>query len=290
VRGINPTSSRHRAGVGPLQIDLGRGTNGRRAGLEEIADDQQLVGMEQSLGPFVFGVLLRVELLALIGVAKQLVDRLGNGCLDARALEFRHHQRDAVHEQNCIRNDVASSAGQLYLELVDDQKVIVLRVVEIDVAQRLLATGVPSGQTIGHRTLEQQFGNLPIRLHQTQASGQFQLPNCPLDARIIQPGPPVRAEVDLVQRLGQPILEQHLTEICTLGEFGDISVTDQPLPAHLFELLTEGLLDQQSLPFNLVVSAAVSHSPPCLLRSAPVQGKDQCIQPLCANCIQAARI
>jgi len=112
--------------------------------------------MEQPLGPFIFGVLLRVEFLALIGVAEQLVDRLSNGCLDAGALEFRHYQRNAVHEQDCIGNDVSPPAGQLHLELVDHQKIVVLPVIEVDIAQRLLAAGVPSGQTIGHRTLEQQ--------------------------------------------------------------------------------------------------------------------------------------
>ena len=156
----------HRAGVGPFQIRLWRRTDGGSTGLEEVAGDQELVGVEQTLDTLVLGVERRKKFSALIRVAQELVDGLLQRILDARALELCHHQRDAVHEQHGIRDDMPAPAGQLHLELVDDEEVVVCRVLEINEPHRLRTALLPVGQTIGDRALEQQLCRRLVDLHQ----------------------------------------------------------------------------------------------------------------------------
>ena len=89
--------------------------------------------MEEPLHAFVLGVERREQFATLIRVAKELVDRFLQRILNARTLELGDDQRDAVHEQHRVRDDVPAPAGQLDLELIDDEKVVVRRVFEIDV-------------------------------------------------------------------------------------------------------------------------------------------------------------
>lgn len=71
--------------------------------------------MEQALDTLVLGVERGEEFSALVRVAQELVDSLLQWILAARALELRHHQRDAVYEQYRVRDDMPAPAGQLYL-------------------------------------------------------------------------------------------------------------------------------------------------------------------------------
>src|SRR5207302_876277 len=99
-------------------------------GLKEVAGDQELVGVEQAFHPLVLGVERRQKFSALIRVAQELIDSLLQRILDTRALELRHHQRDAVHKQHSIWDDMPAPAGQLHFELVDDEEVVVRQLLE----------------------------------------------------------------------------------------------------------------------------------------------------------------
>ena len=58
------------AGVGPFQPGFRRCADGGGAGLEEVAGDEELVGVEQPFDAFVIGVPLGEEFPALVGVAQ----------------------------------------------------------------------------------------------------------------------------------------------------------------------------------------------------------------------------
>lgn len=110
-----------------FQIGFGRCPQGGGPRLEKIAGDEQLVGAKQALDALMLAVTVRPERATLVGVAEQLIGRLGDRVLNAGALELRDTQGQAVHEQNPVRNEMAASARQFDLELIDDQEVVVLR-------------------------------------------------------------------------------------------------------------------------------------------------------------------
>ena len=63
-------AERDGAGIRPFQLGFRRCADGSGAGLEKIAGDQQLVGVEQPLDTFVVGVERGKQFPALVGVAQ----------------------------------------------------------------------------------------------------------------------------------------------------------------------------------------------------------------------------
>ena len=86
-----------------------------------------------------------------------MVDGFLHRVLDAGTLELCNHHGDAVDEQHRIRDDMPTPAGEFDLKLVDNEKIIVGRVIEVNEANRLGATILPVGQSVGNRTLEEEF-------------------------------------------------------------------------------------------------------------------------------------
>ena len=84
---------------------------------------------------------------ALVGVAAQLVDRLGQRLGHAWALALDHHQRDAVHEQHEVGHDerLAAVVARRAVDavLVDDGELVALGVLPVDEVDRLTAAAIP---------------------------------------------------------------------------------------------------------------------------------------------------
>ncbi len=116
-----------------------------------------------------------------------MVDGFLDRVLDAGAFEFGDRERDAVDEQHGIRDDVAAPAAQLHLELVDDEEIVVVRVLEVDEPDRLRAAVVPVRQAVHHGALEQQFRGRLIHLHQAMAGGLLQVADGAADPGVVQP-------------------------------------------------------------------------------------------------------
>ena len=89
-----------RVRVFPCQVVLGQGRERRRLGFIAGGGDGELIRPEQLLGAF--GGLAA----ALVGVAAELLDGVGNTAVVAGRLGLDHHQRDAVDEQRHIGPDV----------------------------------------------------------------------------------------------------------------------------------------------------------------------------------------
>src|SRR5712692_627160 len=163
-------------------------------------------------------------------------------------------------------------AGQLDLELVDDEEVIVGGVLEVDELDRLRAAVVPLRQTIDDRALEQQFRRCLVHFHQPVPGRLLQIANSAGDAHVIQPRLPL-AQIKLSECCSEPALEQNLSEGLTLSEFGDVSITVQPLPAHCLELLAKGLLNEVIFPldFHSVAQLTLRRASPTLPAATPVR-------------------
>ena len=177
-----------RAGIGPFQIRLRRSADGCRPCLKEVAGDQKLVCMEKFLDTLVIGVEGREQLTPLVRVAKELVDGLMHRVFDARAFELGHHNRDAVDEQDSIRDDMPPSTGQLDLELIDDQKVVLFRVFKVDIADRLRPAVIPIRQPFSHGSFEQKLSRSLVDFHEPMSGGPFQVTNSPFHPGFIEPG------------------------------------------------------------------------------------------------------
>src|SRR5262245_22233459 len=80
-------------------------------------------------------------------------------------------------------------AGQLYFELVDDEKVIVCQVLRIKINELywLRAAVVPLGQTIDDSTLEQQFRCCLVHFHQPMPGCLLQVVNSTVNTHVIKP-------------------------------------------------------------------------------------------------------
>src|SRR5215471_4292177 len=139
--------------------------------------------------------------------------------------------------------------AQLHLELVNDEEVIICRVLEINEPHWLLPTLLPVRQAISDRTLEQQLCCRLVDLHKPMPGCLLQVADGASDTRIVEPWLAV-AQIELTQGRCQPLLQQYLTEAPPLGQLGDVDVALQPLPAHRLKLCTERLLDEVVFPLN----------------------------------------
>src|SRR5437762_13623539 len=67
---------------------------------------------------------------------------------------------------------------------------------------------------------------------------------------VVEPGLAV-AQIQLAQGSREPLLQQRLAEVLSLGQIRHIGIALQPLPAHHLELCAEGLLDEVVFPLDL---------------------------------------
>jgi len=155
--------------------------------------------MEQPLDPLVVSELGRIQLFPLVRVSQELVDRLAERVLDARALELRHHQGNAVYKEHCVRDNVPTTARQLDLELVDDKEIVVLPVVEINEPHRLRPTVVPVRPALDNRAFQEQTCRRLVGLHKPILAEAFKVSNGPVNPRIIEPWLAIRSGIDSAQ-------------------------------------------------------------------------------------------
>jgi len=80
-----------------------------------------------------------------------------------------------------------AAAGQFRLELVDDQKIVALRMVEVDIADRLRPAVVPIRQAIDYGSLEQELRRGLVDLYQSMTGGFCQIPDRLGNTRLIKP-------------------------------------------------------------------------------------------------------
>ena len=194
--------------------------------------------------------------------------------LDAGTLELRHDERDAVDEQHRVRDDVAAPAGQFDFELVDDEEIVVLRVLEIDEPYRLVAGPVPNpaGPSATVPLSSSAVADWLISISRWPV-GLLQVADGARDALLIQPRLAV-AQIQLSQRRREPAFEQHLAEVGALREIGHVLVALDPLPAHRLELLAERALDQVVFPLDLAHAWASSAKIDSGAQTRPVKRSD----------------
>src|SRR5437870_5771938 len=98
-------SHRDRSGVLPLEVVLSIGADRSDECLVKARRDDELIGVEQPLVTLIFLDLASGP--ALIRVPTELVDRGEDGLSGTRALALDDDHRDAVDEQNDVRDDEA---------------------------------------------------------------------------------------------------------------------------------------------------------------------------------------
>ena len=133
--------------------------DGAEAGFIAAGGHQELVEVEQLGGAF-------TSRAALLAVAQQLVDSLGNRFLDARRLALDHGQ--AVEKEHHIGQDVMLCAGDAHLELADGDELVVGQLAEVHVAHcgAFLAGGVVDGDA---GVLQQQTQDVLVVFDQAGA-------------------------------------------------------------------------------------------------------------------------
>ena len=188
--------------------------------------------MEELLAALVF-----LNLLALIRVAEQLPDSLPHGVGDLRTLALDDHERNAVDEEDDIR-DVALAAA-VYAQLVDDQEVVVRRLVEIDEVGDDIAAAVPVGIAFDRNPGKEQLGRTLVELDQRAGPKPLQGVDAALDPRLVEPLVAVVISVDPTNGRAEAVEQEHLAEIGPLGHLGDVGVALDVLPGHRAQLLDQ---------------------------------------------------
>ena len=129
---------------------LEQAANRANAGLVEAGAYQQLAGGKQRLIALV--VLHLLVGVALVAVAAQLVDGLGQRLGNRRAFALHHHQRDAVHQQHQVRHDecLAAVVARWAIDavLADHGKAVVFWRVPVDKPNRLAPASIPARQAV----------------------------------------------------------------------------------------------------------------------------------------------
>ena len=200
---------------------FGRCADGSSWSLEEIARDEQLVGMKEPLDTLAVGVKRGPDFSPMVGVAEQLIDCFLNRIFDARTFEFGDHDGDPFHKQHSFRDNVASTTGQLDRELVDDEEVIVSWVLEIDKPHRLLPAKIPIGEAVGNCALQEQFGCRLIGVHESMPCRLLEVADRTGNAGIVQPWVPV-PQIELLKGGGEPVLQQNLSGALALGRLRQV--------------------------------------------------------------------
>ena len=102
---------------------------------------------------------------ALLAVAEELIDRLGNRILDLRRFALDHHDWQAVEEQHDVGDDVVLGAEDTDLELADRDEAVVVagrKVREADGRALLAALTILADAGVLQQELEQVLGKLAV--------------------------------------------------------------------------------------------------------------------------------
>ena len=186
---IQPNSSAtelmgQRARVRPFEISLRWSADGRRARFEEVAGDQNLIGMEEPLYAFVLAKQRRKNFASLVRIAQELIDGFLKRVLYPGLLNSATTNGMPFTNKHGVGDDVSPSAGQLDFELVNNQEIIVGWSLEIDKLYRLRPPD-PNPASRRQRALEQQFRSRLVNLHEAVARSLLEIANCPRDACLV---------------------------------------------------------------------------------------------------------
>ena len=167
------------------------GTQARRL---EASGDQELGVTEELLRPFRLADPSWVGAgaswvgagpLALIAVAQELCDGMGERVLAVGALGLHDDQGNAVDEEYQVGDDVIAARrgpDRIDAELVDDEEVVALRVLEVEVMHGdVLAAAWP----FHLRPLEQQVGGSLVGLDEVGLAQPLQAIDGLIDTRLI---------------------------------------------------------------------------------------------------------
>ena len=183
-----------------------------------------------------------VDPVALVGVAQELLDPLGQWVVDRRALALDDDQRDAVHEQDDVGDDEPpghrrGTGGRAGTRCFSGWSKSMKRTVRPRSPVRPLDADA----------FQQQGGGLLVDLHQLAGGEPQQAVDGRLDAGLVEPLLAVVVEVDPPQRRRQPLGQDHLAEAGPLGEVGHLRVAVESGPAECFERLHQRGFDQGEL-------------------------------------------
>ena len=135
------------------------GGDGAELGLLPAGGDDELVVVEERRAAFALGA-------ALLAVAQQLVDGLRDGVLDLGRLALDHHDRQAVQEEDDVRDDMVLRAQDAHLELADGDKAVVVPVGEVDKTHRRAFLAGPA-VLADARIFQEQREDVAVVLNQT---------------------------------------------------------------------------------------------------------------------------
>ena len=150
------------------------GSDGAEFGLLAAGANQQQVGVEQARLAFAQAGSLRFR--TSVAVAQQLDERLIDRVRRVRIADLRlnHHQRDAVDEEDNVRNDATlHAARRVDAELIDGVESVALRMREVD--QLHDRVGLAGDLVHVHLGLEQQLLDGLVGLEQGAARVAEQL-------------------------------------------------------------------------------------------------------------------
>ena len=197
------------------------GGDGAELGLLPAGGDDELVVVEERRAAFALGA-------ALLAVAQELVDGLGDRLLHLGRLALDDHHRQAVQEQDDVRDDVVLGAEDAHLELADGDEAVVVPVLEVDEAHgRAFLAGLAVLADAG--VFQQQSEDVAVVLDQAgagEAGGE--LLDHLLDLIVFQPG------IDDLQLLPQHRQHDHLGEALAEGVAGlllAVEIDDLPAQA-----------------------------------------------------------
>ncbi len=228
----------HRPGIGigpAVEVLLAVGRDGAELGLVAAGGDDDLVVVEEGRAALAFGA-------ALLAVAEQLIDGLGDRVLDLGRLALDHPYGQAIQEQDDVRDDVVLRPQDANLELADSDEAVVGSAVKVHKPhRRALLTG-PA--VYAHaRIFQEHREDVAVVLDQI---GSGEARREPLDRLlylvILQPG------VDDLEPLPQH--RQHDDLGKALPEGGArvlLNVEVDDLPAQPVQLIEEELLDVVAL-------------------------------------------
>ena len=216
--------------------------------------DDELVVVEQPLVALVD--VHQAEPAAPVGVALKLVDRFLHRRGDVGALRLDDDERNAVHEQHDVGDEVLGRLARraLQLELVDRPEGVALGVVEVDEVDVARAALVPALDAVDLRALHDQAGGPLVGLQELRGAQALQCADRLGDAPLVEPGLPMLVAVDALQGLAEVVEEQDLLEGLSAPRAGVVEVAGGVLPEeatvgvlHGNKLVEEGLLDLQPL-------------------------------------------
>src|SRR5690625_5136548 len=194
--------------------------------------------MEQPLGTFRLG-----DPLALIAVLEQILDRVTDRIGDVRTLALDDDERDAVDEEDDVRQRVPMRSRTIDAKLVDGEEIVALRTLKVDEPDDLLSPTVAPLDAFDDRSLTDKLRCLLVGLHETRRRHTLDRIHGKRDSRVIQPLRSVPVHIDAADRLTKPIAQQHLGKARAAG-YGRIMLAPfDARPAHRLELDQQRRLD-----------------------------------------------